>query len=223
MIVHHLPEELMLSYALGHCSEGEALLVATHLTLCPDCRGEVETMEAMGGALLSEMPQDPLPDGLLEATLRRLEQEPRPSEPAESATREPLAGDAVLPRPILEYTGALDRIAWRSRMFGVLRYIELPIATDGVPVNLKRIRRGVNIPRHLHRAQELELYIAGGALDTGNGKRYARGDVSIYQRGEPHELRVDPDEDCILLCVHSAPLVPASFLGHIVYRLFRSP
>jgi len=211
-IAHHLPDELMLGYVSGRCSEGEALLAATHLTLCPHCRDEVSQLEEIAGGLLSLQQPSSLAPSLLPRTIQRIEALPISPEVAQHC-----ASDGVLPRPLLRYTGRLDEISWQSRLMGALRYVELPIKTQGVPVRLQRIRRRSIVPRHLHAEPELELYLAGGAIDTGNGKHYARGDVSLYDRGEPHQLSVDPEEDCILLCVHRAPLLPVNLLGRIVY------
>ena len=44
-----------MDYAAGSLSEPVALLIATHLALCPRCRHEVEEFEALGGALLEDL------------------------------------------------------------------------------------------------------------------------------------------------------------------------
>jgi putative transcriptional regulator len=50
--VHHPPEELLLDYAAGSADEPTSLTLATHLTLCPECRDTVARFESVGGALL---------------------------------------------------------------------------------------------------------------------------------------------------------------------------
>ena len=37
-IRHHLTDDLLLAYAAGSLNEGWSLAIATHLSLCPDCR-----------------------------------------------------------------------------------------------------------------------------------------------------------------------------------------
>ena len=49
MIHHHLPEDRLAAYAAGTAGEADALLVASHLVLCPDCRRRVAEYEALGG------------------------------------------------------------------------------------------------------------------------------------------------------------------------------
>ena len=49
---HHPDDSLLIEYAAGGLSEAKALLVATHLTLCPQCREAVRQGEVVGAALL---------------------------------------------------------------------------------------------------------------------------------------------------------------------------
>ena len=44
---HHPGDEHLLDYASGAAPHGLSLLVATHLTLCPECRRKVDAMEAV--------------------------------------------------------------------------------------------------------------------------------------------------------------------------------
>ena len=51
-ITHHPSDELMLDYASGALSEGWALAVATHLSMCDSSSGLLRGMETIGGILL---------------------------------------------------------------------------------------------------------------------------------------------------------------------------
>ena len=51
-IRHHLNDALLMGYAAGHLSEAFALVVATHVTMCDDCRARLESYEALGGAVI---------------------------------------------------------------------------------------------------------------------------------------------------------------------------
>jgi len=53
---HHPSDERLLEYASGAAPEPIALLVATHLALCPACRHVTAELEAVGGALLETLP-----------------------------------------------------------------------------------------------------------------------------------------------------------------------
>ena len=67
--LHHPPEELLATYALGSLHEAESLVLATHMVFCPACRKQVSRYEKIGGALLDEMPEVDLPESCFEATL----------------------------------------------------------------------------------------------------------------------------------------------------------
>ena len=51
-INHHLTDALLMSYAAGTLEEGFGLVVATHVSLCDECRARLESFEAVGGALV---------------------------------------------------------------------------------------------------------------------------------------------------------------------------
>ena len=61
--VHHPSEARLLDYASGALPEPMALLIATHLALCPACRRTVAELEAVGGALLEALPPEPVGRG----------------------------------------------------------------------------------------------------------------------------------------------------------------
>ena len=54
-IRHHLDEATLLSYAAGSLSQGMALVVACHLSMCPQCRERAAAQEAVGGSLLEDL------------------------------------------------------------------------------------------------------------------------------------------------------------------------
>ena len=51
-INHHLDEATLFSYVAGSLSQGMALVVASHISICESCRERVFETEAIGGALL---------------------------------------------------------------------------------------------------------------------------------------------------------------------------
>ena len=56
-VSHHPEPALLLDYATGTLADPFALIVATHMALCPACRREVAALEAVGGALLEQAPE----------------------------------------------------------------------------------------------------------------------------------------------------------------------
>lgn len=55
-ITHHPTPEMVLAYSNGGLGEAEALIVATHLALCPECRQAASLCDCVGGKMLEEAP-----------------------------------------------------------------------------------------------------------------------------------------------------------------------
>ena len=51
-IKHHLSDQLLMGYAAGCLPEAFSLLVATHISMCDECRARAEAYDAVGGAVL---------------------------------------------------------------------------------------------------------------------------------------------------------------------------
>lgn len=200
MIRHHVHEAMLLEYAAGASSAADALFVATHLTLCPQCRRAVEAAEAAGGALLDGS-VDALPDDLLGATLARLD-EPS-AEPAPPAT-DP---DGVLPLPLAAVVGRFSGLPWQ-RGFPGIDVVTIDVPHQGMPPRLFRIAAGGFVPRHDHRGEEHSLVLTGGYTDDSG--HHERGDVRHCVEGNVHQLDIDDGEPCVVLVVADAPFAPRS-------------
>jgi len=207
---HHIPESALVEYASGAQAEAVALLVATHLTLCPACRARYTELEALGGELLDGLePADLSVD--LGAVLSRLGEAPAPA-PAPPAP----PGGFVLPRPLRDYVGPLSGIQWTGIIPGI-QQIELPITWEGVPVRLTRLRGGTVVPAHTHTDEELSLVLTGGFEDEIG--HYVRGDVAVYDNEHTHTQRIDRGEACITLAVNRGRMVPTGIAGKLIEKL----
>ena len=51
-IRHHLSDPLLIAYAAGNLPEAFSLVVATHVSMCDDCRARLGAFEAVGGAVV---------------------------------------------------------------------------------------------------------------------------------------------------------------------------
>ena len=75
-IRHHLTDQLLLGYAMGNLPEAFDTVVATHISLCDECRARMHAFDAVGGVLLDEGDdagiEEPALDESLAATLSRL-------------------------------------------------------------------------------------------------------------------------------------------------------
>src|SRR5687768_9180320 len=69
----HVGSGTLAAYADGSLTEGMSLLVANHLTFCPECRDKVARLEALGASLLLEAPASEVAPPRLDAVLPRLD------------------------------------------------------------------------------------------------------------------------------------------------------
>lgn len=198
-ITHHLTPQLLMAYSAGTLPEAFDLIVASHLSLCDECRAEAESYDAVGGALIERETAEMACDSL-EATLRRI----REGADADTAPPAPLpAAKADLPRPIRDYVGGdLADVRWQSMGRGVRQAI-LPV-DGGATARLLHIPAGAEVPDHGHRGTELTLVLKGAFRDEDG--RFGPGDVEVADEAVEHTPVAEEGEDCICLAVTDAPL-----------------
>jgi putative transcriptional regulator len=210
---HHPSDERLLDYASGAAPEPLALLVATHLALCPVCRRSARELETLGGVLLERAVPEPLAEGSLEQALARLDQPV--GEPAAAAAP---AGDPSLPQPLRGYLGdGLDCLPWRR--LGPIAEVRLLPEFKGLTTRLLWVQAGAAVPAHTHAGSELTLVLRGAFSDAGG--HFARGDVEEADGSVDHRPVADPGEDCICLAVTDAPLKLTSRLGRLLNPFVR--
>jgi putative transcriptional regulator len=211
---HHPADELLVGYAAGNMAEAPALIIATHLALCPACRRQVADYEALGGELLSELSEEPLAADSLGKTLAALDR--AAPEPAGRAS--PQTSDSpLLPQPLRDYMSQAwaARGTWRSVMPG-LRTLKLK--ADGAKVWMMELGAGRPVPHHSHRGQEMVLVLSGGYHDGETG--YGPGDLHVSGPEIVHQPIVDDDGPCLCLVMVEGGIRPTSPLGRLVAGLF---
>ncbi|MBK5927424.1 ChrR family anti-sigma-E factor [Rhodobaculum claviforme] len=210
-IRHHLSDELLLAYAAGTLPEAFDLVVATHVSLCDECRARLGALEAVGGAVLDDTPAAPVADGSLEATLRMIRD--RGKDPI---VARPPAG--VFPAPLRAYVGGdLEAVRWRPLGGGVKQAI-LP-AARGATVRLMHIPAGVAMPDHGHRGLELTQVLQGAFFDKDD--EFYRGDIEIATEETQHTPRAGADQHCLCLTATDAPLRFSTMLPRLAQPFFR--
>ncbi|MCB1388667.1 MAG: transcriptional regulator, partial [Rhodobacteraceae bacterium] len=118
MIRHHLSDALLSGYSAGTLPEAFNLLVATHVSLCDECRARLGAQDALGGALLDGVDGVPMAGDALARTMARI----AGTAPAERPAA-PAAG-ATFPAPLRAYVGGdADAVRWRSVGGGVRQAI----------------------------------------------------------------------------------------------------
>lgn len=213
MPAHHPNPEDLMEYAAGSQHEPLALLIATHLALCPECRRELRRLEALGGELIEELPAEPMSAGALDRLLARLEA-PEAASPASSRAPSPSGRtDELLPQPLRGYVGkSLDRLAWHAR--GGVAEAELLPDFPGYKTRLLRIRPGTVLPTHTHKGNEYTIVLAGGFSDQDG--HYLRGDVAVADSTVTHRPVADPVGECLCLAVTDGPLRLTGPVGRLL-------
>ncbi len=212
-IKHHLTDDILMGYSAGTLPEAFNLMVATHVSLCDDCRARLEAFDAVGGAVLdTDGDCMEMSDGALSATLALI----AGGAPVDLPRTARRAG--VLPAPLQDYVGGdLDKVQWRPVGMGVKQAI-LPTSKDAA-ARLLLIPAGAAMPDHGHGGLEMTMVLQGAFIDSG--ERFARGDVEVATADLAHTPIADIGEDCICLAVTDAPLKFKSILPRIAQPFLR--
>ncbi|MCC1493007.1 ChrR family anti-sigma-E factor [Cognatishimia sp. F0-27] len=209
-ITHHLTDELLLGYSAGTLPEAVNLIVATHVSLCDDCRAAVEAYDALGGATMDHLETVDVSDACLDGALDLIRNG------AWAAPDRPLVPqDSVLPQPLRDYVGgSIEDVKWRPVGMGVKQAI-LPTTSDA-SARLLYIPAGTAVPDHSHGGMELTLVLKGAFSDEDG--TFARGDIEVAHEDMHHTPVADISEDCICLAVTDAPLKFKGLLPRIAQR-----
>ena len=210
-IKHHLNDALLMGYAAGTLPEAFNLVVATHVSVCDDCRARMHSFDAIGGEIVSATPAASLDAGCLAATLALI---------AASGTEPPPAPafGGVFPKPLRDYVGGdLDAVKWKRVGGGVSQAVLK--TRDAATVRLLRIPGGVAVPDHGHGGMELTLVLQGAFSDATD--RFGAGDVEIADEAMVHKPVAEAGADCICLAATDAPLRFSGIVPRLVQSIFR--
>ncbi|HUK61091.1 MAG TPA: ChrR family anti-sigma-E factor [Stellaceae bacterium] len=212
----HPSEATLLAYAAGSLTEALALVTASHLSYCPDCRHQVAEAEAIGGSMLESLAPVALETtardrvfALLDRPEARLAA--RPTQPFQPV-------DPRLPAPLARYLhGGLENIPWRFLAPGIRHFEVLPHdVLRGGNLRILRIGPGKCLPRHGHTGTELTLVLSGSYSDELG--RYGSGDIGETDDDIVHEPISGRDEDCICVIATEGPLKFDSLLARTIQR-----
>lgn len=196
-IHHHLTDKLLMAYAAGTLPEAFSLTVATHISMCDDCRARLGAFESLGGAVLERAETVEMAEDSLAATMARIR------DGAPVVDRPAPRRRGVLPAPLVDYVGGdLDAVRWRPIGMGVKQAI-LPTSRDAT-ARLLYIPAGAAVPDHGHRGTELTLVLQGAFVDETD--RFGPGDIEVADEDLHHMPVADIGADCICLAATDAPL-----------------
>ncbi len=149
-IIHHTPDAMLAAYAAGNLQHPYALVVATHVSLCLECRAALEAHQTVGGTILEAFETQAVSEGLKLSVLDLLD-DPTPPEPT-------YARSGVYPGPVMAtLKGKPPR--WKPLGLGVRQSI-LSAGPEG-SARLLYIPPGQAVPDHSHNGLELTLVLQG--------------------------------------------------------------
>ncbi len=212
-IKHHLTEPLLMGYAAGTLPEAFNLVVATHISMCDDCRAALAEYEAVGGEVMADVDPIDVAEDALAATMAMIESGTLTEKPTPVRVK-----NSIFPGPLQDYVqGDLDNLKWRKVGGGVSQMI-LPTSKDA-SVRLLRIPAGTAVPDHGHRGTELTLVLQGAFVDDED--RFAAGDVEVANEDLQHTPVAEEGMDCICLAATDAPLKFSGLLPRIAQKFVR--
>ena len=214
-IHHHLDDASLMRYATGDLDPAFAVVVASHLAMCDECRHAVRLAEAVGGDYLDQAPVAALSNGSFERLSRMIDAdgETQAAPPAPEPTAANSDGDVPLPLQNL-LGGSLNDLPWRRVVPGVQRH-RIEMADTNASLFLLKIGPGRKMPEHGHGGTEMTLILRGAYSDAMG--RFCKGDIADLDEHVEHQPVVDSDEPCICLV---ATEEPTRFKG-IVSRLMQ--
>jgi putative transcriptional regulator len=200
-IHHHLNDDTLMAYAAGSVSESMSFVIATHLSLCSNCRNKVKEMEKIGGIALEDETQIAMKSGALDAVLCMLDEDfdPEITLPANDRI------SSTVPMPLSQFVpNELSDIQWKNMAPGIKTFPLTDVKAGTGSVRLLKISPGVTIPEHGHNGSELTLVLKGSFSDEIG--RFKAGDIADLDDDTNHQPIADSSEDCICLVVTEGPL-----------------
>jgi putative transcriptional regulator len=208
---HHPSADLLLDHAVGAMGPGPRLALAIHLSACADCRRRVALTEAVGGVLLSSLPQARMAPEALDFALARIER-PAPQAPARDAP--PRADWIEVPALVREAAHRRRRWAapgvWVAPVIGGAR---------GRRAYLLRVAAGMAMPVHTHRGSEMTVVLKGAFTDRA--ETFGPGDFAECDGSVTHRPTASAAEECVCLAAVDNSLIALDWVGRLFQSLVR--
>jgi putative transcriptional regulator len=207
VITHHPSDFSLARLAAGMLAGGPQLVVATHLSGCPQCRGRMRSFEAVGGAMLEGASPGYLNPDAFARTLSRLDAAHSSSESA------PRVLHPDLPPPL----NAHDFGPWRFVRPGFRwRRLTLPESPDANVIMLK-VAAGQPVPHHGHSGTEYTQVLTGSFTDSLG--QYRAGDCIEMDEEVDHQPIVDQGGECVCLAAVEGRLRLSGWIGRLIQPL----
>ena len=183
-LLHHPTDETLLAHAAGALDEAFRLIVAIHISACPQCHRAVLRAEQVGGEMLDTLAATAMAADALDRTLARLDE----AEPACRPRSPPHHG---LPAALAGY--GIGR--WRSLFPGVALASILPPQRGRAGLHLLRLAPGTALADHGHGGREMTVIINGAVQDDIG--TYGPGDVAERDDEAHHAPMAVGGQPCV--------------------------
>jgi putative transcriptional regulator len=209
-INHHPSDATLAAYASGTLDQARGLVVATHLSLCTQCRKATHEFEQAYGAMLEDAEPVAMSSGALERAMAALG-------PLDVISPVPGSANAAseFPEPLSRYN--LGPWRWIGRS---VQWRSVDVASDdGVRVLMLKARPGAKLPRHRHTGTEWTC-VFEGAFSHHLG-RYGAGDFDEADESVEHDPVVDAEDGCVCLVALQGHIELQSWLGRLIQPFVR--
>jgi putative transcriptional regulator len=214
-IAHHLDDATLMGLAAGTLTPALAIVAASHVAWCPQCRQGLAAAEAVGGALLKDLAPVPIE----RAPPALPAEEPEWARPQSAARSSGAASSNELPPPLARLVGgSLDAIRWRPLALGIWHYRIALDGKDSGELRLIKASRGYGLPAHGHNGAELTLVLRGAFHDEIG--RFNVGDAADLDESIEHRPVADPDTGCICALACERPARFHGLLPRLLQPLF---
>ena len=206
----HPSEALLVDYAAGSTDQGRALIVGAHLGACAACRDALALAEAIGGALLGELPAARMAPDALARVMAQIERPPEL----------PQSKPAAAPHDWIRVPADVALAAKRRRWAAPGVWVAPVSGRAGGPRSyLLRVGAGMSVPRHTHAGSELICVLKGAFTDRGEVHR--PGDFVESDETVEHTPRVTADGECVCLVAVDNDLIARDWVGRLFQPLVR--
>ncbi len=198
----HPHPSTLIAHAAGNLPGALAGVVASHISMCPQCQRDMHRLEAVGMLLLERIEADASEAGIDTLVRRAIQRGSRAPFGTAERPRD-IAKDEILPYPLARYLGmGIDDIPWQRLPKGIKQYwLKLP--EDAGLMRILRIPPRVKLLEHSHLGHEVTLILKGIYSDhTGD---YYPGDVTEMDETMDHQPAISGDEECICVVASEQP------------------
>lgn len=207
-ITHHTSDAMLAAFASGNLPQAFAVVVASHVSLCAQCRAALEVQQSIGGIVLEETSSVAVSSSLKNNILEQLD-DPFIPEPVYDRS-------GVFPGPVIQaMKGRAPR--WKKLGMGVRQ--DILTSDKSGSVRLLYIPAGQAVPDHSHNGLELTLVLQGSFSDEAG--RFGVGDLEIADEAVEHTPTADNGDPCICLAATDARLRFSSLVPRLLQPLFQ--